>query len=137
MGSADCKICLTVRLDLIVATLFEAQLGRIMTTERIAVHLQNVANVVFFIGTLYFAMTSIAMAHSGLEHAEPAVESLLKRAPSEIKLFFSEKIEGAYSSVRVLNGSGQRVDNKDNHVDRTNPILIRASLRPLKRESIQ
>jgi methionine-rich copper-binding protein CopC len=75
----------------------------------------------------------IAFAHSGLQRAEPPVGSKLKRPPSEVKLYFSERLEPAYSTVRVEDGGGVRVDKEDSRVDRANPVLLRTTLSPLAR----
>jgi methionine-rich copper-binding protein CopC len=72
-----------------------------------------------------------ASAHAMLERAEPRAESALKRAPGEVKLFFTERLEPAYSALRVLDARGERVDRADAHVDRANPLLLRATLSPL------
>ena len=72
-----------------------------------------------------------AAGHAVLKSAEPRVESKLKRAPEEVKLYFSERLEPAYSSVRVVDDRGQRVDRGDGRVDRANPVLLRATLPPL------
>src|SRR5215467_3420167 len=78
------------------------------------------------------ALTSgIAGGHAVLQRAEPPVESKLKRAPEEVRLYFSERLEPAYSSVRVLNDHGGQVDRHDSHVDRANPALLRATIPPL------
>ena len=74
---------------------------------------------------------SLALAHSGLQRAEPPVESTLKRPPKELKLYFSERLEPAYSKVRVEDGQGARVDRDDSRVDRSNPLLLRVTLPPL------
>jgi copper resistance protein C len=66
-----------------------------------------------------------------LQRAEPRVESKLKRAPEEVKLYFSERLEPAYSSARVVNERGQQVDRRDSRVDRANPTLLRVTLPPL------
>ena len=63
-----------------------------------------------------------------LQRAEPRVESRLKRSPEEVKLFFTERLEPAYSSVRVVNDRGEQVDRRDGRVDRANPALLRATL---------
>lgn len=63
-----------------------------------------------------------------LQRAEPRVESKLKRAPDEVKLYFSERLEPAYSSLRVLDAHGLQVDRRDSRVDRANPSLLRATL---------
>lgn len=70
---------------------------------------------------------SAAAGHAVLQRAEPRVDSRLKRSPDEIKLYFTERLEPAYSSVRVLNDDGGQVDRHDSRVDRTNPTLLRAT----------
>ena len=59
------------------------------------------------------------------------MESTLKRAPDEVRLYFSERLEPAYSTLRVLNDRGTQVDRRDGRVDRSNPALLRATLPPL------
>ena len=66
-----------------------------------------------------------------LQRAEPRVESKLKRAPDEVKLYFTERLEPAYSSLRVLDVRGAQVDRRDSRVDRNNPLLLRATLPPV------
>lgn len=74
---------------------------------------------------------TLAAGHAVLQRAEPRVESKLKRAPDEVKLYFTERLEPAYSSLRVLNDRGTQVDHRDSRVDRTNPALLRATVPPL------
>jgi len=74
-----------------------------------------------------------ATGHAVLQRAEPRVESTQKRSPDEVKLYFTERLEPAYSSVRVLNDRGVQVDRRDGRVDRANPALLRATLPPLPR----
>jgi methionine-rich copper-binding protein CopC len=76
--------------------------------------------------------TTVAAGHAVLQRAEPRVESKLKRAPDEVKLYFTERLEPAYSAFRVLNDQGVQVDRRDSRVDRTNPALLRATLPPLR-----
>jgi len=73
----------------------------------------------------------VALGHSGLKRTEPPVESTLNRAPSEVKLYFTERLEPAYSTVRVEGDDGVRVDRQDSHVDHDNALLLRATLQPL------
>ena len=72
-----------------------------------------------------------AWAHSGLRRSEPPAESKLRRPPAEVKLTFSEPLEPAYSSVKVTDAGGAEVDSGDSRVDRSNPTILRASLKPL------
>ena len=74
---------------------------------------------------------TVAAGHAVLQRAEPRVESTLKRAPDEIKLYFTERLEPAYSSVRVVNDQNVQVDRRDSRIDRSNPALLRATLPPL------
>lgn len=82
--------------------------------------------------TALFVATGGAFAHSGLQRAEPQADSKFKRPPTEVKLYFSEQLEPAYSSVQVESEKGEKADRKDSHVDRSNPKLLRASLAPLE-----
>ena len=72
-----------------------------------------------------------AAGHAVLQRAEPRVESRLKRPPDEVKLYFSERLEPAYSALRVVNERGEQVDRRDSRVDRADPTLLRATLPPL------
>ncbi|MCC6611234.1 MAG: copper resistance protein CopC [Burkholderiales bacterium] len=74
---------------------------------------------------------TVALGHSGLQRAEPPAGSTLQRAPKEVKLYFSERLEPAYSKVRVEDSRGARVDRNDSHVDPANPFLLRVTLSPL------
>jgi methionine-rich copper-binding protein CopC len=69
-----------------------------------------------------------ALAHSGLRRAEPAPDSKLSRAPNEVRLAFSERLEPAYSKLRVEDEKGNEVDLRDAHVDRTDRLHLRVSL---------
>jgi methionine-rich copper-binding protein CopC len=75
--------------------------------------------------------TTAAAGHAVLQRAEPRVESKLKRSPDEVKLYFTERLEPAYSSLRVLDERGAQMDRRDSRVDRANPALLRATLPPL------
>ena len=59
------------------------------------------------------------------------MESKLKRAPDEVKLYFTERLEPAYSRLRVLDARNTQVDRGDSRVDTANPALLRATLPPL------
>jgi copper resistance protein C len=85
--------------------------------------------ILAFIGCLIGA--SVALAHSELRQAQPAPNSKHKNPPSEVKLYFPERLEPAYSTVRVNDAQGSEVDRRDAHVDPADPLLLRASLKPL------
>ncbi|MFZ1057967.1 MAG: copper resistance CopC family protein [Candidatus Rokuibacteriota bacterium] len=70
-------------------------------------------------------------AHSFLDRADPRAGSTVKTAPAQVRIWFTESLEPAFSSVRVLDEAGRRVDKGDGHVDPSNLKLLRVSLPPL------
>jgi copper resistance protein C len=51
-----------------------------------------------------------ANAHALLDRADPRVGSIVKEAPRQVSLSFTQKLEAAFSTVEVTDASGQRVD---------------------------
>jgi methionine-rich copper-binding protein CopC len=51
-----------------------------------------------------------ASAHAFLDHAEPRVGNKVATPPHEVTLWFTQKLEPAFSNVTVTNAAGQRVD---------------------------
>jgi methionine-rich copper-binding protein CopC len=69
-----------------------------------------------------------ASAHAFLDRAVPAVGSAVHLAPTEVRLWFTQKLEPAFSSVRVLDRNGSRVDRGDARVDAADATVLRVSL---------
>jgi methionine-rich copper-binding protein CopC len=67
-------------------------------------------------------------AHAFLQRAEPAVGSTVQTSPKEVRIQFTENIEPAVSSIQVFDGSGQEVDKRDLHLDRSDHALLHVSL---------
>lgn len=72
-----------------------------------------------------------AGAHAFLERADPRVGSTVRNPPAQVRLWFTESLEPAFSSVRILNDAGQRMDKGDSQVDPSNLTLLRVSVPPL------
>jgi hypothetical protein len=72
-----------------------------------------------------------AGAHAFLERADPPVGSTVRTPPAQVRLWFTESLEPAFSRVQVLNEAGQRVDKGDSQVDPLNLAVLRISLPPL------
>jgi methionine-rich copper-binding protein CopC len=53
---------------------------------------------------------SEAAAHAFLDHADPRVGNTVATAPREVRLWFTQKLEPAFSTVSVTDEAGQRVD---------------------------
>ena len=54
--------------------------------------------------------TSAVHAHALLDHAEPRVGNKVASPPHAVILWFTQKLEPAFSGVTVTNAAGQRVD---------------------------
>ena len=66
--------------------------------------------IVVIIPLLLWLVTREAIAHAFLDHAEPRVGNTVATAPREVTLWFTQKLEPAFSSIAVTNSAGQRVD---------------------------
>jgi methionine-rich copper-binding protein CopC len=65
---------------------------------------------------LLFA-TSEASAHAMLDRAEPRVGNKVSTAPNEVTLWFTQKLEAAFSTIAITNAAGQRVDSGKTRVN--------------------
>jgi methionine-rich copper-binding protein CopC len=72
-----------------------------------------------------------AWAHAFLDHASPAVGSTVPTAPPVLRLWFTQGLEPAFSSVTVTDTSGKRVDGGDAKVDAKDATLLTVSLKRL------
>ena len=60
---------------------------------------------------LLLLASSGACAHAMLDHADPRVGNKVGSAPHEVKLWFTQRLEPAFSTVTVTNPAGQRIDD--------------------------
>lgn len=61
-------------------------------------------------------LASHAAAHTQLDRAVPAAGSAVRASPPHLTLWFSQRFEPAFSTVRVLDPKGKQVDNGDAQV---------------------
>jgi methionine-rich copper-binding protein CopC len=54
----------------------------------------------------------------------------MTKAPTEVRVQFSETVQAGVSSIKVFDVSGNRVDKKDTHSDRANRAVLCVSLLP-------
>jgi len=73
----------------------------------------------------------VAWSHAVLERAEPRVGSTVKAAPSQVRVWFTEAIESAFSTLEVVNQAGERVDRGPARVDPASPAMLQVPLKPL------
>jgi methionine-rich copper-binding protein CopC len=62
--------------------------------------------IIVTIITLMLAGAGSAFAHAMLDHATPKVGSTVSAPPKDIVLWFTEKLEPAFSSIEVRNEQG-------------------------------
>lgn len=72
-----------------------------------------------------------ARAHAMLGHASPAVGSAVPTAPKEVVLWFTEKLEPAFSRAEVRGADGAVVSAGKAQVDRADRTQLRVPLKPL------
>ena len=71
-----------------------------------------------------WAQTSSVMAHAQLIKAEPARRAALDKAPAQIRLWFNEEIEGAYTTLTVSDANKKLVTNAKPKVVADDPKSI-------------
>ncbi len=63
------------------------------------------------------ALSTGVMGHAMLDHATPHVGSVVKGVPDRVELWFTEPLEPAFSTVKVLDAEGRQVDGRNAAVD--------------------
>jgi hypothetical protein len=74
------------------------------------------------------ALPAGALAHAFLDRAVPAVGSKVHGQPAEVRLRFSQPLEPAFSTVRVVDAGGEQVDRKDKQLDPGDASVLKVSL---------
>jgi len=72
-----------------------------------------------------------AWGHALLDRADPRVRSTVKSPPTQVRVWFTESLEPAFSTLEVVNERGERVDQGPAKVDASNPALLQVPLKPL------
>jgi copper resistance protein C len=74
-----------------------------------------------------------ASAHARLKRADPPVGGTVSAnaVPSELRIWFTERVEVAWSDIQVINATGARVDNGRLRLDETDPTEVHLDLKPL------
>ncbi|HLH23336.1 MAG TPA: copper resistance protein CopC [Chloroflexota bacterium] len=74
-----------------------------------------------------------ASAHARYDHSDPAGDSVVPTAPTQVQAWFTEGVRSQGSSLQVTDAAGNRVDNNDGQVDLNDPDRKRmfVSLPPL------
>jgi copper resistance protein C len=73
----------------------------------------------------------VAWSHAFLDRAEPRVGSTVKSSPSQVRAWFTQELEPAFSTLEVVNQSGERVDRGPARVEAASPAVLQVPLKPL------
>ena len=84
-----------------------------------------------FVVLALVAMATAASAHAFLDHASPRVGGTVHGSPAVVKLWFTQELEPAFSTVRVLDQAGKQVDRGDPHADGRDRAVLQVSVPPL------
>jgi methionine-rich copper-binding protein CopC len=80
------------------------------------------------IGVLAFAASQAVWAHAFLDHADPRVGTSSEKAPERVTLWFTERLEPAFSWVKVYDASGKQVDRRDKAFDGRDASVMHVSI---------
>jgi copper transport protein len=73
----------------------------------------------------YLALApATAWAHANLDRADPPPGTQLDQSPTQLRLTFSEAVDGSFSRVQLLNTRGDAVDRGDSHVAPGDPLSL-------------
>ena len=70
----------------------------------------RISTILKIVPLVLMLATGETAAHALLDHAEPRVGNTVATAPQEVTLWFTQKLEPAFSMITVTNAAGQRVD---------------------------
>lgn len=73
-------------------------------------------------------ITRASLAHAFLDRAEPKVGSTVHQSPAQVRIWFTQDVEPAFSGIKVSDSDGKQVDGKDTHLDGSEKNLLVVSL---------
>jgi copper resistance protein C len=71
-----------------------------------------------------FASLPAAQAHAFIDHAEPAVGGKVLHTPKQVRIWFTEALEAAFSSIKVLDQGGHELQQGKALADKANPQIL-------------
>lgn len=83
--------------------------------------------LLFLAGAVLCAGIPAALAHAFLDHASPAVGSTIHGPPAQVRIWFTQELEPAYSAIQVLDSTGKQVDKGDKHLNPKDPTMLEVS----------
>ena len=72
-----------------------------------------------------------AWGHAFLDRAEPRVGSTVRTAPTVVRVWFTENLEPAFSTLEVWDQGGKRVDGGPAEVSPASPTMLQVPVKAL------
>jgi len=72
-----------------------------------------------------------AWGHAFVERAEPRVGSTVRTAPAQVRVWFTENLEPAFSTLEVWDQDGKRVDGGPAEVSPASPAMLQVPVKAL------
>src|SRR5437588_1394382 len=79
---------------------------------------------------LAFIFPATASAHAILLRSDPAQDAVLRTPPQQVRMWFSEDLNPAFTTAVVINAKNQQVDKHDAHVSPNDTKEMDVSLTP-------
>ena len=83
------------------------------------------------LAAVLLAAASGVSAHAFPDRSEPRVGSTVERPPGAVRVWFDGEIEPVFSTMRVEDAKGQRVDKGDPRVNSQDHRLLEVTVGPL------
>jgi len=83
------------------------------------------------IALMLAASADAARAHAFPEHADPGAGAELNRSPEVVSIRFDRTVEPVFSTLRVENKAGERMDAGDVHIMQGSDDTLSVTLKPL------
>ncbi|MCL6625596.1 copper resistance CopC/CopD family protein [Alicyclobacillus shizuokensis] len=81
-------------------------------------------------GLLVWVQPLFTSAHAYIVRADPAAGAVVHTEPRRVQIWFDESVQAVFDAVRVVNQTGQRVDERDARIDAKDPHLLECTLQP-------
>ena len=101
-----------------------------MESMKFSVCMRAILSVIIILAM--WAHAAPVLAHAQLVKAEPARRAVLDKAPTQVRLWFNEEIEGAYTSLSVLGANKKPVTDAKPEVVADDPKSVVLPLPELK-----
>jgi len=101
-----------------------------MESMKLLVHMRVILSIAIILAM--WAHAAPVLAHAQLVKAEPARRAVLDKAPTQVRLWFNEEIEGAYTSLTVLGANKKPVTDAKPEVVSDDPKSVVLPLPDLK-----